>query len=183
MVRRSPRGAWPQIGRGSVRALAADVIRRRLADLAFCEPGHSDGNPIGNPMNYTQSTPAFRVHHGESEALRSCRRIGPRQRRRNVLTDAVRIVFPIAGVLLRQRHATKILNPIASTLFAPLRALGGMFKTFRPTNLLDPLEGNFRPRKGYTGRHLPKTITENQIVKLFVFWHQGCSYLTNRGEL
>ena len=104
-MRRPPRRTRPQVGRGAVRALAAYVIGRRHADLAFCEANHCDGNSIGNPMNHSHSTSAFRVHHGKREALRSRRRIGPRQRRRNIFTDAVRVVLPIAGVLLCQRRA------------------------------------------------------------------------------
>ena len=107
MVRCPGRRAGSHVGRGSASggALAADVFIGWLAALALCKPCYRSGNAIGNPVNHTRSASAFRVDHGEREALRSGRRIGPGQWRRNILTDAVRIAWCVVGVLFLQRGA------------------------------------------------------------------------------
>src|SRR5262245_8121719 len=107
MVRRPGRGARSHVGCGSAAsgALAADVFIGRLADFALCEGSHRSWDAIGNPMDDTGSSSAFRIDHSNREALCSGRRTGPRQGRRNVFTNTVRITWCIVGVFLWHRGA------------------------------------------------------------------------------
>src|SRR5262249_25617476 len=76
-----------------------DILVGLLAGLAFRKPGHGDRDAIGDPVAYAAGRPAFRIEHQQSIALGAFGRIGPGKLRRNVLTDAVRILLVVAGHL------------------------------------------------------------------------------------
>ncbi len=86
-------------------ALAADIFVGWLADLAFGEAGHRDRDAVGDPVADAGGRAAFRIGHQQHVALGARRRIGPGQRRRDVLADAVRIRLVVAGVLGRPAAA------------------------------------------------------------------------------
>ena len=97
------RRARPEIDRQPHRALAADELVGRLAQLALGEAGDRGGDAVDHHVHHAQPEPPLWVGHHQGEALGAVRRVGPCQRRGDALADAVRIVLAVTGVLHRQR--------------------------------------------------------------------------------
>src|SRR5258705_2801932 len=88
-------------------ALATDILVGWLADLAFREAGHGNRDAVGYPVVHARAATAFRIVHQQCEALGPGRRIDPRELRRNVLADAVRVVWGVGLAVggLHRQHA------------------------------------------------------------------------------
>ncbi len=127
-MRRAPRCARSQIGRGPVGPFAADVLLRGFTHLALSEARYRRGNTVRDPVNYPESASPFRIDHNQREAFSSRRRIGPSERRRDIFADAVRIVLPIAGILFLQRRTVLECRGRQCESFSYLGVLNGALR-------------------------------------------------------
>src|SRR5712672_313630 len=93
------RRAWTEIMPQPGLTLAADVFLRRAAHLAFGKAGHRRVDAISHPVRHAEAAAALQVEHQEGVALGSGRRVRPRERWRNILTDAIGILLVVAGIL------------------------------------------------------------------------------------
>src|SRR5437879_12116675 len=105
MVRRTGGRAGTRVVAHALRALAADIFVGLLAHLAFRERGYVRRDAISHPMEHTKSATPFWIHHCEREALGASRHARPRQLRRNIVANAVRILRVLVGGLARQHLA------------------------------------------------------------------------------
>ena len=104
------RRAWTGIDRYPLGALAADIFVARFAHLALGKASDRWRDAIGDPMIDAGTAAAFGVDHKQNEALGAFRDIAPRELRRNIIADTVRIgrhVCFAVGNLFRQHFAVR----------------------------------------------------------------------------
>src|SRR5258708_20371265 len=95
-MRRAGRRAWAGVIVELRRADASDIFFARLGNLAFDETGDRSRNAISHPMADACGRAAFGIEHQQRKTLGALGRIGPGERRRHVLADAIWIGLAVA---------------------------------------------------------------------------------------
>src|SRR5262249_37008837 len=91
-------------------ALATDIFVARFAHLALGKASDRWRDAIGDPMIDASTATALTVDHEKNEALGAVRHVGPRELRRDVIANAIRIVVAVffcVSDLLRHQLAVR----------------------------------------------------------------------------